>query len=171
MPDSFAFKSISRNCISDAISKAERYRLLGEPDEAESVCLDILQADPGNQEALVDLILAVSDQFRSERNPRLELAHSYVAQLTDEYQRIYYTGVVLEREAGAYLQRGTPPVLAFLRYCEAMDQFEKAEAIRPPGNASAILRWNACLRAIRRKQLKPGLGPEEYVPASEPSGS
>ena len=169
MPNSFAFKSISLDCVADAIKKAERYRLLGEPDEAESVCLDILQADPGNQEALVDLVLAVSDQFRSERQPRLEMAHSYVAQLTDEYQRRYYTGVVLEREAGAYLHRGTPPVLAFLRYCEAMDQFAAAEAIRPPGNDSAILRWNACLRAIRRRQLKPGLGPEEYVPAAEPA--
>lgn len=171
MPNNFAFKSISRDCVADALRKAERYRLLGEPDEAESVCLDILQADPGNQEAVVDLILAVSDQFGGERHPRLDLAHGYVSQLTDEYQRRYYTGVVLEREAGAYLCRGTPPVLAFLRYCEAMDQFEAAEAIRPPGNDSAILRWNACLRAIRRRQLKPELGgPEEYVDACRPMG-
>jgi tetratricopeptide (TPR) repeat protein len=163
MPSSFVFKSISHDSIPDALKKAERYRLLGDPEEAESVCLDILEADPGNQDALVDLILAISDQFRDEKRPRLELAEQYVSQLTDEYQRTYYTAVVMEREAGAYLHRGTPPVLAMLRYTEAMDQYARAEAIRPRGDDSAILRWNACVRAIRRRQLKPGLGEEEYV--------
>lgn len=163
MPSSFEFKSISQDSIPDAMNKAERYRLLGEPEEAESVCLDVLQADPGNQEALVDLILAISDQFRDEKRPRLEMAHEYVAQLTDDYQRIYYTAVVMEREATAQLHRGTPPVLALLRYTEAMDKYAEAEAIRPRGDDSAILRWNACVRAIRRRQLKPGLGQEQYV--------
>ena len=163
MPNSFVFKSISKDSIPDALKKAERYRLLGDPEEAESVCLDILEADPGNQDALVDLILAISDQFRNEKKPRIELAERYVAQLTDEYQRIYYTAVVMEREAGAVLQGGTPPVLALLRYTEAMDQYARAEAIRPRGDDSAILRWNACVRAIRRRQLRPGIGAEEYV--------
>jgi hypothetical protein len=110
MPISFVFKSISKDSIPDALKKAERYRLLGDPEEAESVCLDILEADPGNQDALVDLVLAISDQFRNEKKPRLELAQEYVAQLTDEYHRTYYTAVVMEREAGAILHSGTPPV-------------------------------------------------------------
>jgi hypothetical protein len=163
MPSSFVFKSISKESIPDALKKAERYRLLGDPEEAESVCLDILEADPGNQDALVDLILAISDQFRAEKRPRVDMAHEYVSQLTDEYQRTYYTAVVMEREAGAVLRGGTPPVLAMLRFTEAMDQYAQAEAIRPRGDDSAILRWNACVRAIRRRQLRPGLGEEEYV--------
>lgn len=163
MPNSFEFKSISPESIPDALKKAERYRLLGDPEEAESVCLDILEADPGNQDALVDLVLAISDQFRTEKKPRLEMAHEYVGQLTDEYQRTYYTAVVMEREAGAHLHRGTPPVLAMLRFTEAMDQYARAEAIRPRGDDSAILRWNACVRAIRRRQLRPGIGEEQYV--------
>jgi len=163
MPSSFEFKSISRESIPDALKKAERYRLLGDPEEAESVCHDILQADPGNQDALVDLILAISDQFKNEKKPRLEMAYGHVDQLTDAYQRTYYTAVVMEREAGAYLRRGTPPVLAMLRYTEAMDQYARAEAIRPRGDDSAILRWNACVRAIRRRQLRPGIGEEQYV--------
>lgn len=169
MPSSFVFKSISTDSIPDALKKAERYRLLGEPEEAESVCLDILQADPGNQEALVDLILAISDQFKREKQPRLEVAHRYVSQLTDEYQRSYYTGVVMERDASAHLYRGTPPVLAMLRYTEAMDQYAHAESIRPRGDDSAILRWNACVRAIRRRQLKPGIAEERYVQPAEVS--
>lgn len=163
MSNNFVFKSISRESIPDALEKAGRYRLLGEPEEAESVCLDILQADPGNQEALVSLILAVSDQFRFERRPRLEMAHRYVAQLTDEYQRLYYTAVVMERDAGAYLERGNAPVLALLRFTETMEQYARAETVRPLGDDSAILRWNACLRVIRRRQLKPDMVSEEYV--------
>ncbi|MGH8994209.1 MAG: hypothetical protein ACRDYV_00465 [Acidimicrobiia bacterium] len=163
MPSSFVFKSISRDSIPDALKKAERYRLLGDPEEAESVCLDILEADPGNQYALVDLILAITDQFGSEKQPRIELARHYVSELTDQYQRTYYTAVITEREASGLLRAGTPPVLALLRYTEAMDEYAQAEAIRPRGDDSAILRWNACVRAIRRRQLKPGLGAEEYV--------
>src|SRR5947209_11108824 len=74
MPSSFAFRLLSTDSIPDALKKAERYRLLGEPDEAESVCLDILQVDPDNHDARVDLILAISDQFGRERRPRVDVA-------------------------------------------------------------------------------------------------
>jgi len=165
MPSSFAFRLLTKDSIPDALKKAERYRLLGEPDEAESVCLDILQVDPDNQDARVDLILAISDQFGRERRPRVDLAMKVVNELTDEYHRRYYEAVVLEREARAHLDFDTPPVLVFLRYCEAMDKFASAAAIRPAGDDSAILRWNACVRAIRRRQLQPGLEAEEFQPA------
>lgn len=165
MPSSFALRRLSPDSISDALMKSERYRLLGEPDEAESVCLDILQVDRENQDARVDLILAISDQFRRERKPRVELAMKIVGELTDEYQRRYYEAVVLEREARAHLELDTPPVLVFLRYCEAMDKFASAATIRPPGDDSAVIRWNACVRAIRRRQLQPGLEIEEVEEA------
>jgi hypothetical protein len=38
---------------------------------------------------------------------------------------------------------------------QAMDCFEKAEAIRPAGNDDAILRWNGCARIIQRNKLAP----------------
>lgn len=163
MADFFSYKTISSESIPDALEKAGRYRLLGEPEEAESVCLDILQADPKNQEALVSLILAVSDQFRRERRPRVALAQLYVAQLSDEYARRYYTAVVMERDALVYLDRGNVPTLAGLRFVEAMEAYARAEEIRPPGDDSTILRWNACLRVIRRRHLRPGLEKESYV--------
>jgi hypothetical protein len=165
MPSSFAFRLLSKDSIPDARKKAERYRLLGEPDEAESVCLDILQVDPGNQDARVDLILALSDQFGRERRPRVDLAMKLVNELTDDYQRQYYEAVVLEREARAHLDLETPPVLVFLRYCEAMDKFASAATIRPPGDDSAVIRWNACVRAIRRRQMQPGLEVEAFEDA------
>ena len=42
----FQLKPISKESIPAAIEKAERYRLLDEPNLAESICLDILEADP-----------------------------------------------------------------------------------------------------------------------------
>jgi hypothetical protein len=165
MPSSFGFRLLSKDSIPDALKKAERYRLLGEPDEAESVCLDILQVDPDNQDARVDLILAISDQFGRERRPRVDLAMKVVGELTDDYQRQYYEAVVLEREARAHIDLDTPPVLVFLRYCEAMDKFAAAASIRPAGDDSAVIRWNACVRAIRRRQMQPGLEVEEFEDA------
>ena len=43
-----------------------------------------------------------------------------------------------------------------------MDLYEKAHAIRPPGNDDAVLRWNACARVLmRHPHLQPG--PEERI--------
>ena len=38
---------------------------------------------------------------------------------------------------------GTPPPVV-----HAMVLYTKAESIRPPGNDDALLRWNACARAL-----------------------
>ena len=59
----FQLKPLSRDAIPGALAKAERYRLLNEPGEAESICLDVLQIEPSNQDALVVLILALTDLF------------------------------------------------------------------------------------------------------------
>src|ERR1700694_1767882 len=56
-------KPLSRDAVPRALERAERYRLLNEPGEAESICLDALQADAENQEALMTLLLAFTDQF------------------------------------------------------------------------------------------------------------
>ena len=53
-------KSLHKDAIPAALEKAERYRLLNEPGEAESICLDILQIDPENQEAVITLLLALT---------------------------------------------------------------------------------------------------------------
>ena len=37
----------------------------------------------------------------------------------------------------------------------SQDHYEKAERLRPEDDDSAVLRWNACLRTIRRGQLQP----------------
>src|SRR5260370_985194 len=56
-------KSLSKEAIPAALEKAERYRLLNEPGEAESICLDILKTDSENQQAIITLLLALTDRF------------------------------------------------------------------------------------------------------------
>jgi hypothetical protein len=46
-------KQLHKDAIPAALEKAERYRLLNEPGEAESICLDILAVDPDNQRAVI----------------------------------------------------------------------------------------------------------------------
>ena len=66
----FNLKPLSKDAIESALAKAERYRLLNEPDEAESICLDVLEVDPDNQAATVMLLLALSDQCGEAAAPR-----------------------------------------------------------------------------------------------------
>jgi hypothetical protein len=156
VPDSFTFKPISKPGIPRALEKAERYRLLNDPEGAESICLDILEVEPDHQGALIALILALTDQFarRSATQP-IERARSCLARLTDPYERAYYAGLIDERRARAYLTRGPSAVFAYDCFRDAMDAYEKASAMRPPGNDDSVLRWNACVRTIQFAHLRP----------------
>ncbi|HET6617788.1 MAG TPA: hypothetical protein VFH69_08265 [Gemmatimonadota bacterium] len=149
-------KPISKEAIPHALEKVERYRLLNEPAEAESICRDVLRAEPGNAKALVMLLLTLTDQFGRGRAGVKE-AREIVARLAGEYERAYYEGIVCERQGKALLrgraagsESGTHGWLQ-----EAMRAYERAEAIRPPGNDDAILRWNACARILRDHNLGP----------------
>jgi len=150
----FQLKPLSKDAIPSALAKAERYRLLNEPGEAESICLDVLQIQPASQDALVMLILALTDQFPQELPSSRSAparATDLVARLTDEYDRSYYAGIIRERRAKAVLHRdqyaSTATAAEWLR--EAMGFFERAEAIRPAQNDDAVLRWNACARLLQ----------------------
>src|SRR5262245_37938101 len=103
----FELKTLSPDSVSRALAKAERYRLLNEPTEAESICLDALKVDPENQEVLTTLLLAITDQFVEEA-ARVGDARATVARLRDEYERLYYTGIIHERRAKAVLSHHTP---------------------------------------------------------------
>ena len=145
-------KSISREGIPRALEKVERYRLLNEPEEAESICLDILQIEPENQPALIALLLSLTDQF-DRKIPDANI-QELLGRLRGEYERAYYTGIICERKAKVSLKRqsrGTGLVTNWLR--EAMKWFEKAEAVRPPGNDDAVLRWNSCARIIMERKI------------------
>jgi len=154
--EEFQLKRIHENAIPEALARAERYRLLGDPVQAESICRDVLRVEPGSQPALVILILALTDQFSgAQSSPGPRVAREYVAQLGDEYQKLYYSGLISERQARAMRGRGLAAAFAYEGLREAMDFYEKAERVSPPGNDDAILRWNSCVRTIRRENLRP----------------
>jgi len=103
----FELKAVSPQAVPRTLAKAERYRLLNEPVEAESICRDVLEIEPANQEALVMLLLALTDQFHEDTS-RIGDAMGAVGRLRDDYERAYYTGIVYERRARAQLRQGTP---------------------------------------------------------------
>jgi hypothetical protein len=147
----FTLKPLSKGAVPSALAKAERYRLLNEPGEAESICLDVLQVDPDNQDALVTLLLALTDQFPQESSSRVVgRAVDLAARLKEEYDRAYYSGIIRERRAKAVLhhQRYGAATAAVEWLREAMAFFERAEAISPARNEDAVLRWNACARLM-----------------------
>jgi hypothetical protein len=153
----FQLKRITAEGIPHALEKAERYRLLNDPVQAESICHDILAIDPDNHDALHCLILSLTDQFSATgaANAARE-ARSCIAKLPDEYERAYYSGVVHERETRAFLHRkNVVRSAAYDGFRHAMEWYERAEALRPPGNEDAVLRWNSCVRAIERERLGP----------------
>ena len=157
----FELKPIHKEAIPKALEKAERYRLLNEPVQAESICRDILRVDPDNQPALITLLLALTDQF--DRGLPVTRPREFLPRLQGEYERWYYAGLICERKAWAHLSQGLPGsgFIAYDLLREAMSWYEKAEAIHPPGNDDATLRWNTCVRTIRDRRLEPR--PEEAV--------
>jgi len=145
-------KKLTVNGVGRAMQKAERYRLLGEPCEAESICMDVLRVEPGNHDAKVLLILSLTDQFARDLG-RVAEATRLSGELRGEYERLYYMGIIAERLGKAQLNRGGPASDDYANRSlrEAMGWYEKAEAIRPPGDDDAILRWNTCARTIARR--------------------
>ena len=145
----FALKPISRESVPSALAKAEHYRLLNEPSPAESICRDVLGVEPGNQRALICLVLALSDQIADDHrawSAALEAAEK----LESAYDRAYYVGIVWERRAKARHRSGGRDSrhAAYEWIVKALDCFNEAERLRPPGNDDALLRWNTCVRFL-----------------------
>ena len=148
-------KKLSPAAVPAALVKAERYRLLNEPEQAESICEDVLAIDPGNIEATAMLILALTDQLAGgspDRGHALARAQALAGTVASEYHRAYFRGLIAERRARALIARGGAGSRAaaaeWLR--DAMQRFAEAEPLRPSDDDSAILRWNACARLVAR---------------------
>jgi len=157
-------KLLHKEAIPAALEKAERYRLLNEPGEAESICLDILHVDPENQQAIITLLLALTDRFEKGYGVSDMQTKELLSRMKSEYDRAYYSGIVAERRAKMKLRQNTPDCRfqAHDLLREAMSWFEKAESNRPAGHDDAILRWNTCARIIARNNLVPR-EPEERI--------
>ncbi len=169
MSEHFKLKPISREAIPRAVQKAERYRLINQSWDAESICRDILDIDPTNQQVLVMFVLALTDQLADDHGRIIAAVRDTLPRISNAYQRAYYTGIASERSGQALMHRGGmgSGAMAYDALCDAMGWYERAEAIRPPGNDDAILRWNTCARLINgNSQLAPHAEPT-YEPALE----
>jgi hypothetical protein len=147
----FALKALSHEGVESALAKAEHYRLLSEPAEAESICRDILEIEPANQRALICFVLAESDQIARD-SKAFQSALTAAAKLTGEYERAYYSGIVWERRAKALHDdrgRGTHHSV-YEWMVKALHYFERAEKLRPAHNDDAVLRWNTCVRFLAK---------------------
>jgi hypothetical protein len=165
----FKLKPISKEAIPRAIQKAERYRLINQSWAAESICRDILEIDPANQQVLVMFVLALTDQLVDDHGHVMQMVRETLPRVADPYQRAYYTGIASERSGQALLHRGGmgSGAMAYDALRDAMSWYEKAEAIRPAGNDDSILRWNTCARLITgNRQLAPQ-AESAYEPALE----
>ena len=129
----FELKPLRAEAIPAALGKAERYRLLNEPEQAESICQDVLRTQPGNQQAITLYLLAVTDSFRTSNRPDVRRARALLEHFASEYDRCYYAGIVDERLARAKLESGGPlgPQEAYDGFLRAMHWYSQAEVIRP----------------------------------------
>jgi len=149
-----SLRRIHPAAVPTALERARTYRLLNEPEQAESICLDVLAVEPDHQEALTTLIMALSDQFPA-RAGLVERAKALVPQLHGGYERLYFMGLLLEREARAHLGKGPSAGFAHDLFLDAIAHYERAEALRPPNNDDPILRRNGCLRTMVAEGLEP----------------
>jgi tetratricopeptide (TPR) repeat protein len=156
----YQLKRISQAGIAEAIDKAELYRALSEPEEAESICRDILAIEPHHQRALRLLGLALTDQFAGGASDRYRETEDVFQKLSDPYERLYYTAILHERRGKAQLKARHLPVSLLPLFEHALHLYAEAEKIRPTGNDDAILRWNRCVRLLQHPYDWEGVGQE-----------
>lgn len=140
-------KALGSRNLSTAISLAKHYRDLNQPEEAESICRDILNVAPDDAEALRTLGLALTDRFPQCWMTLFDEACTIFSKLPADYERVYYTAVAWERYAKAQVEAGSGHN-AIHAFEEALRGFEEAERIGPSDDPAPILRYNRCVRAL-----------------------
>jgi tetratricopeptide (TPR) repeat protein len=160
----YVIKRIQASGVEAALQKADKYRELNQPAEAESISRDVLAVDPDNQLALRILGLALSDQFEPATGTRFAEAQEVFGRLRDPYERVFYGGLACERQAKVQLAAKLPLGSVRPLFDQALARYAEAERLRPPGNDDAILRWNSCVRTLERV---PGFGAPEVEPGAD----
>ena len=136
-------KQLHKDAIPAALEKAERYRLLNEPGEAESICLDVLAVDPENQRAIITLLLALTDRFDKGYGVSETQTKELLTRMRSEYDRAYYSGIVAERRAKMKLRQHTPGC----RF-QAYDLFTRSNALVRKSGAAQPARSRRCDPAL-----------------------
>ena len=140
-------KKLADKNLEAAMALAKHYRALGEPDEAESICRDVLDVAPTQVDALRTLGLALTDRFSSAWMSLFDEVCSTFTKLPSDYDRVYHIGIAWERYAKAQLEAGRAHN-AIHAFEEAMKHFEEAQTLAAKDDPSPILRYNRCVRAL-----------------------
>ena len=164
---SYELKRLADKNLGTAITLAKHYRDLNQPEEAESICRDVLDVAPDNADALRTLGLALTDRFSSAWMSLFEEACSTFKKLPTDYERAYYVAVAWERYAKAQLEAGRAHN-AIHAFEEAMQRFEEASQHAAKDDPAPILHYNHCVRALTtnpelmRASLEPHLPKYEF---------
>ena len=147
----YALKPLAQKNLDAAVALAKHYRDLNQPDEAESICRDVLDVAPTNEDAWRTLGLALTDRFPAAYMTLFDDAVKAFEKLSSDYERMYYTGIAWERYAKAQLTAGRAHN-AMHAFEEALERFEAAESAAQgtarADDASPILHYNHCVRAL-----------------------
>ena len=156
MPFKMEYHKIDKDSIEDVLERAKQYRSLLQPDMAISICLDIFAVDEKNQEALIIYILALTDQLsQSESKVHHKKITDSIQKLDSKFLQHYYSGIFLERQARSLLKHSMSRSFAYDAFIEAISEFEIAEKMAPPHCADPVLRYNSCVRTIKKENLQP----------------
>jgi tetratricopeptide (TPR) repeat protein len=148
----YELKRLSEKNLNHALEKAEKYRDLNQPEEAESICRDVLEVSPDHQPTLRTLGLALTDRYRSSWMRLHAEALAVFGRLKNDYERVYYTGIAWERCGKAQLEQEAGRG-AYDAFHQALKLFERAEGIADSSNPDPILRWNRCVRELTTHPL------------------
>jgi tetratricopeptide (TPR) repeat protein len=155
-------KRLGARNLQSAVNLAKHYRDLNQPEEAESICRDVLDVAPENEEALRTLGLALTDRFPTAWMSLFDEACATFAKLPRAYERMYFTAIAWERYAMAQLAAGRAHN-ALHAFEEALKGFEKADSLGSPDDPAAILHYNRCVRVLttNRDVVSASLVPHE----------
>jgi len=150
------YHKIDKDSIEDVLERAKQYRSLLQPDMAISICMDIFAVDKNNQDALVIYILALTDQLsQSESKVHQKKITDSIKRLDSKFLQHYYSGIFFERQARSLLKHSMSRSFAYEAFIEAIAEFEIAEKKAPEHCADPILRYNSCIRTIKKENLQP----------------
>ena len=155
-------KALGTRNLTAAVTLAKHYRDLNQPEEAESICRDILDVDPRHAVAWRLLGLALTDQMHSGSAGLLEDAIAAFDHLADDYDRTYHHGVAWERAAKAHLERNEAHS-AVTSFEHALGLYARAEELHPD-SPDPVLRWN---RGVRLLETHPSLRAAQRSPRED----
>ena len=151
MTEPYSTKKLPPGSVEAALERAAHYRDLNQPEEAESICRDVLDVLPTSQDAWRILGLALTDRLPGRQVGLLDDALATFAHLTVEYDRVYHSGVAWERAAKSHLERDEAHS-AVTSFEHALELFAEAEKLRP-ASPDPVLRWNRCVRLLTSHPL------------------